>query len=108
MLGDKEDCAHLFLGCPFAKTIWNQQPISIVDTTSEMSLWESIRKSGGRRKAEGIRILAVLWAIWMYWNDKLFNGRAVSIDRVAYAVKGSCGCVVLHTRRERWPIVIDT
>ena len=35
-----------------------------------------------------MRILAVLWAIWLHLNDKLFNGRAVSIDGAAYVVEG--------------------
>ena len=36
----------------------------------------------------GVQILAVLWAIWLHRNDKLFNGRVVSTDGVAYAVEG--------------------
>ena len=53
-----------------------------------MSFCESIQRSGRREKEEGVRILAVLWAIWLLRNDKLFNGRAVSIDGVAYVVEG--------------------
>ena len=88
MLGDEEDCAYLFFGCPFAKTIWNQQPISLIDMTSGTSFKESILRSGRRGKEEGVRLLAVLWAIWLHRNDKLFNERVVSTDGVAYAVEG--------------------
>ena len=68
--------------------ILNQQPISVIDTTLEMTFWESIPRSGRRGKEEGVRILAVLWAIWLHQNGELFNGRVVSTDRVAYVVEG--------------------
>ena len=65
-LGDDEDCAHL----SFARTLLSQQPISMIDTTSETSLWESIQWKG-RWEEEGVRILAVFWAIWLHpWWQK--------------------------------------
>ena len=32
-------------------------------------------------------IFAVLWVIWLHRNDTLFNGRVVSTEGIAYAVK---------------------
>ena len=87
-LGAEEDCARLFLGYPFAREIWNQQTISRVNTTSETSFWESFRRSGGRSRVEGVRILVGLWAIELHQNDKLFDGRPASTHGVAYTVDG--------------------
>ena len=86
--GVEEDCAHLFFECPFARTIWTRQPISRVNTTSEMSFWDLIRRSNYKKRADRVCILAVLWAIWLHWNDKLFNGTATSTNGVTYAVEG--------------------
>ena len=58
-LGVEEDYIHFFFVCPFAWTIWNCQTISRVDTTLEMSFWESIQRSNSRRRAEGVCILVV-------------------------------------------------
>ena len=41
-----------------------------------------------QRSGRAVRVLVVLWAIWLHWNDKQFNGRVVSTDRVAYVVEG--------------------
>ena len=46
----EEDCAHLFFECSFARSICDRQTSSRVDTTSESSFWESIRKSSCRRR----------------------------------------------------------
>ena len=35
-----------------------------------------------------VRVLAVLWAIRVHRNEKLFNGREESTDGVAYDVEG--------------------
>ena len=79
--------AHLFFGCPFTRIIWNRKTILRVDATWETSFWASLQRSSSRR-AEGVCILAVLWAIWLHWNDKLFSGRAAAIDSVACALEG--------------------
>ena len=52
------------------------------------SFWDSIQKIRGKKREEGVRIFAMLWAIWLHQNDKLFNGRAASIKGIANAVEG--------------------
>ena len=53
--------------------------------------WKLFKELGemGRR-----RILAVLWAIWLHFNEWVFKGRAVSTDGVIQEVEGfvSCWC----------------
>ena len=40
------------------------------------------------RRKEGEHILAVLWEILLHKNNKLFRGRAASIDRAVYDEEG--------------------
>ena len=68
--------------------LWNRHTTSMVDTTSETSFWDSIQKIGGKRREEGVRIFAELWAIWLHRNDKPVNGREASIEGITYAVEG--------------------
>ena len=68
--------------------LWNRHATPRVDTTSNTSLWDSILKIGGKTREEGVHIFAVLWAIWLHQNDKVFNGSAASTKGIAYAVKG--------------------
>ena len=87
MLGRQGKLCTPFFKCPFAKTIWNQKSIPSMDATWKTSFWDSIWRGGHKRKEEGGRILAVLWAIWLHRNDKLFRGRASSTNGVTYAVE---------------------
>ena len=73
---------------PIRKNDMEPTYILRVETTSEISLWDSIQKIGGKRREEGVHIFAMLWVIWLHRNDKLFNGRAASTESIAYAVEG--------------------
>ena len=42
-------------------------------------------------KKEGGQILAVLWAIWLHWNEVMFRGKPASIDSVLHEVEGLMG-----------------
>ena len=84
----EEDCAYLFFECPLARMLSNRHTSPRVNTTPETSFWDSIQKIGGKRREEGVRIFAVLWAIWLHWNNKLFNGRAAFTEGIIYAVEG--------------------
>ena len=65
---------HLFLHCPFARTIWATQGIPPVDSY--------------RGKEQGAQILAVLWAIWLNQNAVIFRVRTVCTDEVVHDVEG--------------------
>ena len=80
--GGEKDCTHLFFRLSLCQDNMDQQSTLSVDTISETSFWDLIRSGRRRRKEERGHILAVLWAIWLHWNNKLFRGRAV------YAMEG--------------------
>ena len=39
----EEYCKHIFFPCPFAHRIWATQGIPLVDASSEMAFWDSVR-----------------------------------------------------------------
>ena len=84
----EEDCQHLFFECPVAKAVWSSQTVSTINTSSDTTFWESFKQGRSVSQAEGRRILAVLWAIWLHRNDAIFKGRAVSIEGIIQDVAG--------------------
>ena len=84
-----EGCSHLFFECPFAQEIWTEQNIPGVDVTFTEALWGSQEgniKNG--REAKWGRILAVLWVIWLHYNEVMFKERMVSENRVELNMGG--------------------
>ena len=59
-----------------------------MDTTFEGAFWESFRQPKCRRKEEGGKILAILWAMWLHPNEVLLRGRKVSTDGVIQDAEG--------------------
>ena len=72
--GGEEDCTDLFFQCPFACMIWATQGVPSVDATYETTFRDSIQQCRLSPK-EGGRVLAVLWAIWLYRDVLLSRGR---------------------------------
>ena len=80
----EEDCYKSFFRVPFARMIWNCQSTLSVDTTSEVSLWESTWRGGRRRKDSRTSGTLGNMAVQERYASP---GEAASMDGVAYAVE---------------------
>jgi hypothetical protein len=83
-----ETIKHLFFQCRFARSIWSviQVASSLYPPTSVANVFENWLHSIDLRFRMLIRIgaLAVIWALWLCRNDKIFNNKNCSLLQVIY------------------------
>ena len=87
-MGAVEDCAHLFVTCPFASSVWQLARVAQIDISSLEAFWRSIGDGPYRRKAEWQGIFAILLAIWSHRNEVIFRGRSPLIDAIQHDARG--------------------
>ena len=60
----------------------------LAEAIYEMNFWDSIQRSGYRRKGKRGRILTITRAIWLHQNEAIFKRSPVSIDNVVDEIEG--------------------
>ena len=90
----EEDCEHLFFQCPIAIRIWASQGLSEIKSSSVF--WATIPRRRRGYEAERGRRFAVIWAIWLHYNEVVFEGKAVSSEGLIQEVERFVGAWFAH------------
>ncbi|XP_058741625.1 uncharacterized protein LOC131614011 [Vicia villosa] len=90
-----ETCDHLFLGCTFAKLMW-LEVFDWLDVSanlggelvSSLGLWIQECRNKGIKNGFASKVwLAVLWSLWCYRNDIVFNNVKACPSDLGWSVK---------------------
>ena len=83
-----ETIKYLFFKCQFASSIW-----SIIQLNSTIYPPKSIANIFGNwlngvdnrfKQLIRVRALAIIWSLWLYRNDKVFNDKNCSLMQIIY------------------------
>jgi hypothetical protein len=84
-----ETIKHLFFQCRFARTIWSviQVASTLFPPCSITNIFGNWLNGIDSRFKKHIRVgvIAFIWSLWLYRNDKVFNDKNSSILQVIYS-----------------------
>jgi hypothetical protein len=87
-----ETINHLFIQCRFARSIWSliQVASRLYPPTSVANIFGNWLHGIDLRFRTLIRMgaLTVIWSLWLYRNDKIFNDKNYSLLQVIYRCTG--------------------
>lgn len=77
-----EDDLHLFLLCPFARSVWMETEFSVTALLAKASSWLNVfhllDDEADRRKLKLSRFLMYLWGIWIARHKWVFSSRTTT------------------------------
>jgi hypothetical protein len=87
-----ETIKHVFFQCRFARSIWSiiQVTSKLYPPTSVTNIFENWLHGIDLRFRTFIRVrvLAIVWSLWLCRNDKVFNDKNCSLLQVIYRCTG--------------------
>jgi hypothetical protein len=90
-----EDIHHLFLHCPVFGAVWSGiiSWLGITWVPPDNAILVASQFCGAHGFCKNIRTsfqaiwLASIWSIWKARNDRVFNGTAITVDRLIFSIK---------------------